>query len=278
MRNGEDKLQHNLNKVPAVSLLFWITKLISTGLGESVSDFSNGIFGKQNLVMGAFFTISWSFVLFAVFLTLQIRSDRYRPLYYWMSVALLAVFGTFIVDAVRAVTGLSYMETTTLFTILMIISFVGWYVATNDLSVHRITTIKKEIFYWLTVASSFILGTATGDWFASKRATDFIKGGLGLGYLDAGLVFGGVFVAILAYRIVINPKLNSRSEITTFWLAYVLTRPVGASFADYFGYSFHNGVLGNKGMSAIWIILFVIGLMINIKRKNQEETLGLKTD
>lgn len=260
-----------LNKVPGITLLFWLTKLISTGLGESVSDFSSQIFGQQNGNLGELFTVAWSLGLFAIFLTLQFRSDRYRPVYYWASVALLAVFGTFSADTFKTITGLHYMETTLIFGVLMVISFAAWYLTTHDLSIHHITTAKKEGFYWLTVAFSFMLGTAAGDWFATARVGGYNVDptGLGLGFLNTGLLLGAVFVALIAYRVVMKPQQNSVAEITTFWLAYILTRPVGASFADYFGYNFHNGFLGNQGMSVIWIVLFAICLGVTIVRHSQ---------
>lgn len=255
-----------LNKVPAITLLFWLTKLISTGLGESVSDYSSQLFGQQNSGLGELFTVGWSLGLFAIFLTLQLRSNRYRPLYYWLSIALLAVFGTFSADTFKSLTGLHYMETTAIFGILMLISFAVWYRTTKDLSIHHITTHTKEAFYWLTVAFSFMLGTAAGDWLATARSGGYNVDptGLNLGFLNTGLVLGAAFLVILAYRAIRRPALNSGSEIVTFWLAYVLTRPVGASFADYFGYDFHNGFLGNKGMSVIWLIMFAICLGINL--------------
>lgn len=268
-----------LNKVPTITLLFWLTKLISTGLGESVSDYSSQIFGQQNQGMGELFTVGWSLGLFAIFLTLQFRSQRYRPLFYWMSVALLAVFGTFSADTFKSLTGLHYMETTLIFGALMLVSFGLWYASTRDLSIHHITSRKKEAFYWLTVAFSFMLGTAAGDWFATARSGGYNVDptGFGWGFLNTGLILGAVFVALLAYRAIRRPALNSASEIVTFWLAYVLTRPVGASFADYFGYDFHNGFLGNQGMSIIWLVLFAVCLGINLMRETMSTPIEAKS-
>lgn len=231
-----------LNKVPAITLLFWLTKLISTGLGESVSDFSSQIFGQANANLGELFTVGWSLGLFAIFITMQVKSNRYRPFFYWMSIALLAVFGTFSADTFKSLTNLHYLETTLIFGGLTIAGFIGWYFSTRDLSIHRIVTIRKELFYWLTVAFSFMLGTAAGDWMATANAGGFNADptGLGLGFLNTGLILGVI------------------------WLAYVLTRPIGASFADYFGYKFNGGFLGNQGMSLIWIFLFTICLTIII--------------
>jgi len=255
-----------LNKVPAITLLFWLTKLISTGLGESVSDYSSQIFGQQNGTLGELFTVGWSLGLFAIFLTLQFRSERYRPTFYWLSVALLAVFGTFSADTFKSLTGLHYMETTAIFAALMLVSFGLWYRATHDLSIHHITTHTKEAYYWLTVAFSFMLGTAAGDWLATARSGGYNVDptGLNLGFLNTGLILGAVFLGLLAYRAIRRPAMNSVGEIVTFWLAYSLTRPVGASFADYFGYDFHNGYLGNQGMSLIWLALFAVCLGVTL--------------
>ncbi|WP_155432338.1 COG4705 family protein [Secundilactobacillus folii] len=263
-----------LNKVPAITLLFWLAKLISTGLGESVSDYSSQIFGQQNQGLGELFTVGWSLSLFAIFLTLQFRSNRYRPVYYWLSVALLAVFGTFSADTFKSLTGLHYMETTAIFGALMLVSFAAWYLSTKDLSIHHITSHKKEAFYWLTVAFSFMLGTAAGDWLATARTGGYNVDptGLNLGFLNTGLILGAVFIAILAYRAIRRPAQNSVSEIATFWLAYILTRPVGASFADYFGYDFHNGFLGNQGMSVIWLALFAVSLGVIVWQHAKQQS------
>lgn len=264
-----------LNKVPQITILFWLTKLISTGLGESVSDWSSQLFGQQNSGLGELFTVAWSLGLFIVCLTMQMKAKRYRPTFYWLSVALLAVFGTFSADTFASLTGLHYRETTLIFGLLMLLSFIGWYLSTHDLSVHHITNIKKEAFYWLTVAFSFMLGTAAGDWFATaaKGGYNADPTGLGLGFLNTGLLFGAVFVILVGYRLIAKPKQNGIMEIVTFWLAYILTRPIGASFADYFGYNFHNGFLGNQGMSVIWLILFAILLTINIIKPAQSQEL-----
>lgn len=271
----ESTAQKVFNKVPQITVLFWLTKLVSTGLGESVSDFSSQIFGQQNQGMGELFTVGWSLGLFVIFLTLQMRSNRYRPFYYWSSVALLAVFGTFSADTFKSMTGLHYLETTLIFGALLLASFGMWYHANHDLSIHHITSRKKEAYYWLTVAFSFMLGTAAGDWFATARVGGYNVDptGLGLGFLNSGLIFGFAFLALVAYRMVRKPTQNGGSEIVTFWLAYVLTRPVGASFADYFGYDFHNGLLGNQWMSLIWLVLFAGCMTANLvigHRENDE--------
>lgn len=257
------KKESNWNKVPAIGLLFWLTKLVSTGQGESISDWTSKLFGLPNIVIGAAFTLTWSSILFAFFLYKQMRSERYRPFYYWMSVALLAVFGTVVSDGLTAVSGLSHLFSTILFAVLMLLSFYFWHKETGSLSIHQIKTFKAEFFYWLTVAFSFALGTVMGDWLADgNTGVNPDPYGLGFGLLNTGLILGAVFLIIVAYRMLVRPAESSFSEILTFWLAYILTRPIGASFADYFGYDWKSGMLGNWGMSIIWLVIFIILMTI----------------
>ena len=260
------------NKVPAIGLMFWLTKLISTGQGESISDWSSQLFGQKNQIIGAIFTIAWSLILFGVFLYMQLKSEKYRPIFYWMSVALLAVFGTILADGLSGILGISHLITTLVFAICMMACFLIWHRTTGTISIHNISSLRTEICYWLTVMFSFAMGTALGDWFAdSKTGYNPDPFGLGLGLLNTGLILGLVFLVILAYRFFVKPKENSFVEILTFWMAYILTRPVGASFADYFGYDWKGGILGNRGMSTIWLVSFIILMTITLKQfyKNQ---------
>lgn len=262
------------NKVPAIGLIFWLTKLISTGQGESLSDWSSQLFGQQNQLLGATFTISWSVVLFAVFLTLQLRSEKYRPLYYWLSVALLAVFGTILADGLTGLFDLSHLFTTIIFALGMGSSFLIWKKIAGTVSIHKVQTLKAELSYWLTVMFSFAMGTALGDWFAdSDQGYNHDAYGLGLGLFNTGILLGIILLVIISYRFFARPKENSFAEIVSFWLAYTLTRPVGASFADYFGYNWKNGFLGNKGMSLIWLISFILLLVTIIQRYREKEEL-----
>lgn len=267
------------SKVPVIGGLFWLLKLISTGQGESISDFSSQIFGQKNQTLGDVFTVVWAVVLFAIFLYLQMRSERYHPIFYWLSVALLAVFGTILSDSLNVAFGISHLWLTLIFAACMGISFLLWKRTTGDLSIHHITSRKAEISYWVTVLFSFALGTAWGDWFAdTKSGFNPDPFGLGLGLLNTGLILGVILLALIAYRFFAKPRQNGTVEIATFWLAYILTRPVGASFADYFGYDWRGGFLGNQGMSIVWIIAFVIVLSITVHQvhshRNHEENLN----
>ncbi|MDR0199475.1 MAG: hypothetical protein LBI43_02735 [Streptococcaceae bacterium] len=246
------------NKVPSIGLLFWLAKLISTGMGESVSDASNsilkGIFGG-NEYAGAILTLLWSGALFAIFLHQQRSAERYQPIAYWGAVAMLAIFGTCLADSTTAELGLPIFVLVLIATALLGLCFFFWHRATGNLSIHNIRSRKTEGWYWITVAVTFALGTLIGDWMADYSVLD-----LGMGYLNAGIFLAVIFAALLAYRAVMKPQDNSISEILTFWLAYVLTRPIGASFSDYFCYKWDGGILGNREMSGIFFILFAAAL------------------
>ncbi|QDK71347.1 hypothetical protein [Lactococcus protaetiae] len=260
------------NKVPMIGLFFWLLKLVSTGQGESISDWSSQLFGQQNQIIGATFTVGWSLILFGVFIYMQIHSEKYRPIFYWLSVALLAVFGTILADGLSGVLGISHLFTTLIFAAGMVFSFLVWYFLTKSLSIHKITTLKAELCYWVTVMFSFAMGTALGDWFAdTKGGYNPDPFGLGLGLLNTGLILGLIFLIVIAYRYFAQPRQNSISEILTFWIAYILTRPIGASFADYFGYDWRGGFLGNKGMSGIWLVIFITLMVITIVKHKKRE-------
>lgn len=223
-------------KVPAIGLAFWATKLITTGLGESWSDFFNQSLGPvADLAIGL--------LSFGVFLFLQFKQPKYRVWTYWLTLLSLAVFGTFIADATHGI-GLSYVMAFIIYGSALVVTLVLWYRHAHNLSVHTITTNRREMFYWLTVTLTFTLGTAVGDLLAET---------VHLGFLDTGVYLGLVFLAIIAFR----RFAGGRFDTFTFWSAYVLTRPIGASFADYFGYDWHHGILGSAGMSAIWLVGFI---------------------
>ncbi|GAK29936.1 hypothetical protein WOSG25_010230 [Weissella oryzae SG25] len=211
-----------LNKVPEITVTFWLAKLITTGLGESWSDFFDHTWGPLvDLIIGL--------SLFDLFLFLQLRQKRYRPINYWLTLVGLAVFGTFVADASHGL-GLSYRLELVLYGGLMVLAFYLWFKKEHSLSIHEITSRSKELFYWITVFCSFVLGTAVGDFMAHI---------LKLGTLWSGVLLSGLFVIILGLRLRLP-----QAEVLTFWLAYILTRPIGASFANYFAYTWHAGQLG----------------------------------
>jgi uncharacterized membrane-anchored protein len=209
-------------KVPAITGLFWIIKTLTTGMGEALSDY----LANTDLVLA----IAVGVLGLAGALWLQVRSRRYRAPVYWLAVALVAVFGTMAADGVHLV-GLPYALTTTFYLLVVGVLFLVWHRSEGTLSIHSITTRRRELFYWATVLASFALGTAAGDLTADQ---------LRLGYLPSVAIFA-VAIAVPA----VGWRFFRLNPVVAFWIAYVLTRPLGASIADWLGKpSSHGGGLG----------------------------------
>lgn len=228
------------SKVPEViTIYFWIAKLLTTALGESTSDYL--VFH-----INPYLAVILGGVGLAVALFLQLVVRRYIPWVYWLAVAMVAIFGTMAADVVHIVLRVSYLHSTEFFAGCVAVIFVAWYAVERTLSIHSIFTLRRELFYWTTVMATFALGTAAGDLTAST---------LGLGYFVSGLLFTGlILVPALGYRLV---GLNA---IVAFWFAYILTRPLGASFADWFGKpkSFTGLDVGDGPVSLVLTILIVV--------------------
>jgi uncharacterized membrane-anchored protein len=201
-------------KVPEIILAFWLAKLLTTALGEATSDYLVYHYDKYKAVEAGF-------VALAIALGLQFLVRRYVAWVYWLAVLMVAVFGTMAADVVHLVLGVPYLNSTIGFAIALAVIFAVWYLSERTLSIHSIYTPRRELFYWATVMTTFALGTAAGD----LAAITFR-----LGYLDAGILFAIVIaIPALAWRFAhLNP-------IVAFWFAYIVTRPLGASFADWFG-------------------------------------------
>lgn len=217
-------LRHMLNKVPEVTLYFWIIKILCTTVGETAADFLNSTLGfgltNTTYMMGA--------ILIAV-LVVQFKSWKYVPAVYWLAVVLLSVVGTLITDNLTDNFGISLVTTTVIFAISLAVIFAAWYASEKTLSIHSITTTRREAFYWLAILFTFALGTAAGDLSAER---------LDVGYLNSALIFGGLIAIIYAaYRFRLNAVL-------AFWIAYILTRPLGASIGDYLSQDTDSGGLG----------------------------------
>ena len=231
------------NRVPNVTVDFWLIKLMAVTVGETAADFLNA-----NLGLGLSMT-SWimSGLLIAA-LILQFTQRKYVPWIYWLAVILISVVGTLITDNLVDNLGVSLETTTVVFSIALIGTFAVWYAFENTLSIHTIYTTRREIFYWLAILFTFALGTAAGDLTAE---------GLGLGYLLAGVMYSAVIcvVAIAYYGFRMN-------GITTFWIAYILTRPMGASFGDLLSQPGNNGGLGLGTVITSLIFLFCITALV----------------
>jgi uncharacterized membrane-anchored protein len=203
-----------LSRVPEVTAIFWVTKVLTTGMGETASDF---LVRRIN----PFLAVAMGAMAFAVALTLQLRARRYVPWVYWLAVSMVSVFGTMAADVVHIGFGVPYVVSTVFFAFALAAVFAVWYASERTLSIHSIDTPRRELFYWATVLTTFALGTAAGDMTASTMK---------LGYFASGVLFAVVIAvpAIAHWRFGLNP-------IVAFWFAYIVTRPLGASFADWLG-------------------------------------------
>jgi uncharacterized membrane-anchored protein len=231
-------------KVPfQITLLFWATKIVSTAMGEALADWLDGWANIAFAALGGLVALAG----FVVALRLQFRTTRYTTSVYWFAVAMVATFGTMAADAFHQFLGAPYWLVTLLYAVILILVFWRWHANEGTLSIHSIDTRRREKFYWGTVFATFALGTAAGDWTAGDLRLDF---------LPSGLLFTGLIVlAALAYLLRANP-------IATFWVAYVITRPLGASYADYLD---HNSKAHGAGVPtpAVWSVLaaVMIGLV-----------------
>lgn len=226
-----------LNKVPKVTLIFWIVKIMATTVGETGADYLAVHTGLGTAVTGGIMV-----ALLIASLLLQLRSRQYVPWAYWLTVVLVSVVGTQITDALTDGLGVSLYLSTTVFAGVLAATFAAWYARERTLSIHTIVTTRRELFYWAAILFTFALGTAAGD-----LATE----ALSLGFNVGGLVFGGLIAAITgAYYLGANAVL-------TFWLAYILTRPLGASLGDLLSQSQTYGGLGLGTVKTSFLVVIV---------------------
>jgi uncharacterized membrane-anchored protein len=242
-----------LNKVPEVTLWFWVIKILSTTVGETAADFLN-----TNLGLGLNGTSLIMSVLLIVVLIFQFRAPRYEPPIYWLAVVLISIVGTLISDNLVDNLGVSLETTTVVFGLALAATFTAWYVSERTLSIHTIWTTRREAFYWLAILFTFALGTAAGD-LASER--------LGLGYAKAALIFGALIalVAFSHFRLGMN-------AVAAFWIAYILTRPLGASIGDLMSQPSKDGglALGTVGTSAIFLLTILACVTyLTVTRRDQ---------
>jgi uncharacterized membrane-anchored protein len=232
-----------LNKVPEITLYFWVIKVLCTTVGETASDYLT-----DNVGLGLTKTTFITGALLAAVLVAQFRTRRYVPPVYWLAVVLISVVGTQITDNLVDNYGVALETTTTVFSIALAAVFVAWYASEKTLSIHTIFTTRREGFYWLAVLFTFALGTAAGD-LAAER--------LSLGYAVSVLIFGGLIgtVAVAHYRFALN-------AVAAFWIAYILTRPLGASLGDYLSQPRSDGGLGLGTTVTSAIFLATIALVV----------------
>ena len=242
-----------LNKVPEVTFYFWVIKIMCTTVGETAADYLN-----ENLGFGLTWTTVVTGVVLIVALAVQFRLKRYVPPVYWLAVVFISVFGTLITDNLTDRFSVSLVLSTIAFAIALAMTFALWYRSERTLSIHTIVTTRREGFYWLAILFTFALGTAAGD-LAAER--------LGLGFWISALIFGAVIAAIAAGYFWLG--LNA---VLAFWLAYILTRPLGASIGDGLSQPTSAGGLGlgTTGTSYLFLAcIFGLVAFLSITRRDQ---------
>jgi uncharacterized membrane-anchored protein len=248
-----------LNKVPEVTLVFWTVKIMSTTVGETGADYLAVHVGLGTAVTGAIMV-----ALLLAALLLQLRMRRYVPWIYWLTVVLVSIVGTQITDALTDGLGISLYASTAVFAVVLAATFAVWYRTEHTLSIHTIVTTRRELFYWAAILFTFALGTAAGD-----LATE----ALGLGFNVGFVAFGTLIAAIAA------AYYFGANAVLTFWLAYILTRPLGASLGDLLSQARAYGGLGLGTIYTsvgflIVIVVLVAFISFDARRAQPRETAG----
>ena len=239
-----------MTKVPKVTAYFWIAKLLTTATGEAISDAS-----VQQI--NPYLAVSLGFVALVAVLVLQFSVRRYIAWVYWLTAAMVAITGTMAADVMHVFMGVPYIISAAGFAIILMIIFIVWYNSEKTLSIHSIYTRKREAFYWATVMVTFALGTALGDLSAYTA---------NLGYVTSLILFIVIFaVPALAYW---RFKINA---ILAFWLAYIMTRPIGASFADWVAKPHSLGGLGVGDITvSIWLTIILVIFVIYLSFSHED--------
>ena len=245
-----------LNKVPEVTIFFWVIKIMCTTVGETAADYLN-----DNLGFGLTKTTYVTGALLIVLLAVQFRLRRYVPGVYWSVVVVISVFGTLITDNMTDHYNIPLTTSTIVFSIVLAAVFASWYAVERTLSIHTIFTTRREAFYWLAILFTFALGTAAGDLSAEK---------LDLGYAVSIAIFGGLIAAVT-----IGHYVFGMNAVLSFWLAYILTRPLGASIGDEMSQNSHKygGLgLGTTGTSYIFLgCILALVAYLSITRRDATE-------
>ncbi|MGW1001868.1 COG4705 family protein [Streptomyces sp. NPDC002520] len=245
------RIRTGANKVPEVTVYFWIIKVLTTGMGETASDFLAHLLGPIPAVgLGA--------LAFAAALVLQFAVRRYVAAVYWTAIVMVSVFGTMAADVLHVGLGVPYTLSTPVFLIALAAVFALWYASERTLSIHSIRTRRREAFYWAAVLATFALGTAAGDLTAS----------IGLGYLGSVVLFAvAIAVPALAHR------AGTLGAVAAFWTAYVITRPLGASIADWMALPHTRGGLawGLGPVTLSWTVA-ILGFVayVGVTRRDTE--------
>ncbi|WP_405754344.1 hypothetical protein OG372_30535 [Streptomyces sp. NBC_01020] len=242
VRSPRGRTAPGWSKVPEVTVWFWVVKVLTTGMGETASDYLARVLGP--VLAGAL-----GLTGLVALLVLQFRTTRYNAWTYWSAIVMVSVFGTMAADVVHVVVGVPYAVSAAGFAVALAAVLMTWYASEGTLSIHSIRTRRREGFYWATVLATFALGTAVGD---------LTAGTLHLGYFPSGVLFAALIAVPALCR-----RFLGLNAVAAFWWAYVLTRPLGASFADWMGASTHHAGLG-WGTGPVSLALLVpIVILVN---------------
>lgn len=246
-----------LSKVPEITIFFWIIKVLATTVGETFADFLSDTLG-----LGLTVTTVVMSVAVLVALSFQFRAPRYVPGLYWLVVVLISIVGTLITDNLVDSLGVPLEVTTIAFAVALAGTFIAWYRSERSLSIHTIDSVRREAFYWLAILFTFALGTAAGDLAAEK---------LGLGYAIAGITFAALIAAIAIAHLRVG-----MNAVLAFWLAYILTRPLGASLGDLLSQSRADGGLGLGTVItslAFLVTILAVVVYLSVTRRDAPERL-----
>ena len=248
----------SFTKVPEILAVFWLTKVATTAMGESTSDWMNGFLGPAIAIPLMLIALAWA-------MRRQFRAERYDAWTYWAVVVMVAIFGTSVADALHVGLGVPYLDSTIFYAAVLAAILTAWHRSEGTLSIHSIRTPRREAFYWATVLATFALGTAAGDMTATT---------LDIGYFGSILLFAALIVVpFVGYR------RFGMNEVLAFWAAYVLTRPLGASVADWAAVEPSRGGLGlgTGGVSLILAVavLFLVRRLAKTRMDVRVEEVGL---
>ncbi len=254
MRLDED--HYYGTKVPEITVSFWVAKIISTAMGEATSDFL--VFHTN-----PYLAVAAGGIGFLLALALQFATRLHVPAVYWLLVVMVAIFGTMVADVIHVVLGVPYAILTGLFAASLLLILWGWKASERSLSIHTVVTPRREAFYWATVSATFALGTAAGDLTAAT---------FGMGYLNSAILFSILFalpgIAYVAFGL---------NEVAAFWTAYIMTRPMGASFADWFDKPVQTSGLGYGTPDVALVLTGGVGvaiLYICLRYRRQREAIA----
>jgi uncharacterized membrane-anchored protein len=243
------RLTEPSSNLPKVVALFWVIKITTTGMGEAASDF-------LVRTLGNFPAVALGTIIFSAALLTQFRLKGFSRWVYWLTVAMVSVFGTMAADIVHIGFDVPYLASTIFFFVALVVTFTLWWRFEGTISIATVDTKRREFFYWLTVLITFALGTAAGDMTART---------FGWGYLSSGLIFGLAFaIPLIAY------VLGFRFRTIWFWLAYIATRPFGASFADWIGADHNKGGLGFGFGNITLVLAAVIFVLVAISSRTNK--------